>query len=481
MRIALLLLTAAATLAAQEPVLDLRDWPIALTTEAQLFVDGHLIAKSSGVAHKLHHPERHPANPLLTRAEGERIILAYGSVFRDPGAGRYRMWYTNSTGIAYAESEDGIRFTRPPVGLTIDGKRTNTLTRGHRGRSDTLTILENPDRSDPRKKYLAYAFEYRYPDKDGVREQRREGLYLSTSPNGIHWTERPDPVMYSEWRNAADQMPGSTAHLGDVHHISWDPKLGKFIGHIKITVGGGVRTRGMAESADGIHWSDPRQIMYADAGDRRGDQIYSMIAFPYESVWLAFVGLFHKETDDRLDIQLAVSRDGRHWTRPYREPFFPNGPEGSFDWGVLHMIANPPLLVDGKLRLYYGGIGSAHGVRIPEVKKMGIGLATLRPDGFVSLDAGAAPGEVTTRPLRLAGDRLWLNAAVAPGGEIRVALLKQDYSVAAEDSLPVAGDSMRHEVRFNPAGALAAARQAHPYLRLRFRLKNASLYSFRAE
>ena len=475
----LLALAAACCLRAGDDELrmDLRDWPVRVGTAAQLFIDDYLVARQSGLTWQVHQPEKIAANPILVPAAPvENIVLAYGSVLRDqPGA--FRLWYTNDIGIAYAESRDGIVWTKPSVGLAIDGRQTNVLTRGHRGRSDTLTVFLNPDTWDPRRKFLAYAQEYRFPDKDGIREARREGIYLRTSPDGIHWTERPDPVMYSVWRNPEDQQPGDNAELGDVHHISWDPVLRTFMGHIKIEMDR-VRMRGLVESGDGIHWSKPELILRADDKDRPGDQIYSMIAFPYESAWLAFIGLFHKGTDDRMDIQLASSRDGRHWRRPLRSTFLPNGPEGSFDWGVLHMMANAPLRIGDRLYIYYDGSSTRHSVKLRDAKKMGIGLSTLRPDGFVSVDARAGGGILITRPLTCSGADLLLNAAIRPGGEILVSVLGADYKpIAGYESAPLTGDGLALAVRWKGHPDLGPARNQGD-LRLQFSMKNASLYSF---
>ncbi len=49
-----------------------------------------------------------------------------------------------------------------------------------------------------------------------------------------------------------------------------------------------------------------------------------------------------------------------------------------------------------------------------------IGLAVLRRDGFVSLNAGTSTGVVTTRPLSCAGIRLFLNAEIEDNGWIKV-------------------------------------------------------------
>ena len=60
---------------------------------------------------------------------------------------------------------------------------------------------------------------------------------------------------------------------------------------------------------------------------------------------------------DRIDIQLAFSRDGTNWQRVgQRRPFIPNGPEGSYDSGMI-FVAQPPLVREdrGEIWLYYTG------------------------------------------------------------------------------------------------------------------------------
>jgi len=52
----------------------------------------------------------------------------------------------------------------------------------------------------------------------------------------------------------------------------------------------------------------------------------------------------------------------------------------------------------------------------------GLGLATIREDGYVSMDADASPGSLTTLPLRFDGRHLMVNAD-ARGGSVAVELL----------------------------------------------------------
>ncbi|MDC0292054.1 hypothetical protein OAK81_02045 [Verrucomicrobiales bacterium] len=88
-------------------------------------------------------PERHEKTPVVTRgAEGEIdswAVQFYGSVLRDHETGKFRMWYVavskeerkNETEapskpwrVAYAESDDGISWTKPDLG---DGEHVGNL------------------------------------------------------------------------------------------------------------------------------------------------------------------------------------------------------------------------------------------------------------------------------------------------------------------------------------------------------------------
>src|SRR5690606_1597483 len=90
--------------------------------------------------------EKHKSNPVLRRGEkgalDDWMVQFYGSVVKVDG--KYRLWYIasdsarfqtvkQSTGFsafrpAYAESEDGINWTKPSLGLVdYNGSRDNNL------------------------------------------------------------------------------------------------------------------------------------------------------------------------------------------------------------------------------------------------------------------------------------------------------------------------------------------------------------------
>lgn len=183
---------------------------------------------------------------------------------------------------------------------------------------------------------------------------------------------------------------------------------------------------------------------------------------------------------DKVDIQLAVSRNGKSWQRPLRNPFIPNSPtKGDWDYGNNSFATNPPLRLGDELWFYYSGRSTLHGVSPDDGA---IGLGTLRVDGFVSMDAGDKEGILTSRPLRLAGDTLCVNADAA-GGELRVELLTpsgqpiEPFTLASCE--PITTDKIRHELRWRESRDMSKLRDRD--IRIRFHLKNAQLYAFWAE
>ena len=107
------------------------------------------------------------------------------------------------------------------------------------------------------------------------------------------------------------------------------------------------------------------------------------------------------------------------------------------------------------------------------------GLAVLRRDGFASLDAGATPGVLTTRPVCFQGKRLFVNAAVNRG-ELAVEILDHQGRTLAPfaraNCLPLTLDKTLAEVKFQGADDLSSL--AGRPVRFRFHLRNGSLYAF---
>jgi hypothetical protein len=109
-----------------------------------------------------------------------------------------------------------------------------------------------------------------------------------------------------------------------------------------------------------------------------------------------------------------------------------------------------------------------------------IGLATLRKDGFASLDAGATIGTILTRTLTGAGGPLRVNYR-AVGGSLKVEVLDENNNVlpgySQADCVALNSDSVDQTITWATHTDLPAG---VTLLRLRFILQNASVFSFMA-
>jgi len=246
------------------------------------------------------------------------------------------------------------------------------------------------------------------------------------------------------------------------------------------------RSVARAESADFLAWdfTEPASapvVMTPDLQDPPGTEIYSMQVFPYESVYIGLVQIFHNQSDAcYLDIQLAVSHNGKTFTRVGdRTPFIPVGPVGSWDRFNTSVANNPPLAVDDRLRFYYGGRTYRHSPYYGPDKGEsggGIGYATIPRDRFVSLDASFEGGTIETIPLRLSSDKIHINAS-SRFGEIRVAVLDGATRRPMAQSTPIRADDLDIPVTWASVEDVDVSRTVI----LRIALKNANFFAFWCE
>ena len=108
-----------------------------------------------------------------------------------------------------------------------------------------------------------------------------------------------------------------------------------------------------------------------------------------------------------------------------------------------------------------------------------IGIATLRLDGWVSIDAGAQEGTLTTKPLVLEGKTLIVNVQASQGAmavEILDRAGRPLSGFGRSDCNIFSGDAVRHRISWQGRSNLQEF--AGKTVRLRFYLRNAKLYSF---
>jgi len=110
----------------------------------------------------------------------------------------------------------------------------------------------------------------------------------------------------------------------------------------------------------------------------------------------------------------------------------------------------------------------------------GISVATLRLDGFASLDADRQGGQVTTEPLAFDGERVLLNAVSYHGlaAEVLDEAGQAIPGFEADQCVPIRGDSVRHEVRFKKADV---SRLKGKNIRLRLKMSGVMLFAIAFE
>lgn len=459
---------------------DMSDWPMKIDHSHQLFVDDYLIASAENINRTVHQATKFSGNPLMAdHKPWEGTGPGYVHIVRrDEQTGKFRMWYsgvvayTLPTGIRvrrpalYAESEDGITWAKPELGLhEFRGSKANNIVIPG---GALFGLHVDQDEPNPKRRYKGIVFHK-------PKYVPREGYFLYTSPDGIHWTrEREEPLAISLYGRTMPQTG-----IGDTSIFRWDRHLGKYVGDVKFVVPPKMRCRGIMESDDLIHWTRPRMTVYPDSLDDSDSQIYSQNSFCYESMWLGFLRVMHTERTigyKQTTVELTASRDGRHWSRVgKREEIIPLGSEDEWDTDY-HDPFWRPVPVGDELWIYY----RSGKIRLNETRHYGMGLAKIRRDGFVSLDAGEQPGIVLTRPLSFQGTKLFVNAEVADGGHIKAAVVTRHQEpiakYAAADSTAITKGGVRLPVAWKDRAEIKIPPGGH--VRLSFELKKAKLYSF---
>ena len=492
----------------------------------QLFVDDFLIESANEtkrVWHALERPLREPVLCPVMPWEGPRV-LATGNVMRDTRDGLFKMWYLTGTAnendwltrtlLCYAESKDGVRWERPPLGIhSFRGSRDNNIfavpcvPEGTNWRFGPFSNTYNRDDSETPHKALGFSFNQWKGDRDIVHPS---GTYLMTSPDGVHWTESEKPLWY-----LADGF-------GDGPRLTYDGPKKRYIGFLKVYedregrklrrqklagmtksfIKNGndrwveladnpdlVRRRAVTISQDLINWTEPEYILPLDDQDCPGDQTYTHAGWRYESMYLGLLTIYHLQPNEKWTIgtqhiEPIYSRDGVMWVRPKDRNVILHPGRLYTDWdqGAPFFFAHAqPIRVGHELYFYYNAHRLLHKIGPydrGDTQFGAVGLAVLRVDGFASMDSGDGEGSLITKPLEMAGTRLYVNVD-AFGGQMEVEARDAEGKAlpgySFDDSVPIRENAAASAVRWKSGERKSLEGRI---VRLAFKLRNASLYSF---
>ena len=452
---------------------------IDLGTRRELFVDRYLIDRMEGTRLKLHEPQ--PAGVVVKfDRPWEGAHVGYATVIKD--GEMYRLYYrglpqsgrdgTEDECTCYAESRDGINWQKPDLRLfEVHGTRdNNVILHGQAPASHNFSpFLDTRSGVPAEEKFKALA------------GTEASGLLVFASADGIHWRK-------------LQEKPVITKGAFDSQNVGfWSANEGCYVCYFRTWTGGGYRgfrTISRTTSKDFRNWTEPVSMEF---GDTPMEHLYTSQTHPYfraphlyvatpmrfvpdrqvltdaQARALGVAASYHSDCADAL---FMTSRGGNRYDRTFMEAWIRPGTDLG-NWAsragltALGIVPTGPSEMSIYKQAHYAQ-PSAHLVRY-----------TLRTDGFVSVNAPYAGGELVTKPCRFSGQELEINFATSAAGSVRVEI--QDESGKAipgfsmSDTTELIGDDIERVVRWR--GGPELRKLAGQPVRLRFVMKDADLYA----
>jgi len=456
--------------------------PLNIGSRLELFVDDYLIESYRNTGLRLQIPvDKGPVVYFDKPWEG--LFSAYTTIIKD--CNKYRMYYrgrpqagkdgTPDEVTCYAESSDGINWVKPDLKIhKVMGTLNNNVIL-----KDVIPVSHNfspfldtgtGKRTDGRYKALG-----------GLSK----GLIALSSDDGIHWKKlRDEPVLTGE-------------HFDSQNVSFWSESEGCYICFFRKWAKAGdkmIRSVGRSTSVDFFNWSDPVAM---DFGNAPPEELYTNQTAPYfraPHIYISTAARFFPDrqiiTEDQAeklgvnpayfkdcsDAVLITSRGGNQYQRTFMEGFLRPG-IGMENW--VSRTNYPALNIvhtgENEISFY---VNQNYAQPTSHLRRY-----SLRIDGFSSLHADYDPGEMTTKLLTFSGSKLVINFSTSAAGFVIVELIDDQGNViqghSAEDCIPLTGNEIARVVDWKQGSDISALQNTP--VKLRFRMKDADLYSLRFE
>ncbi len=467
-----------------------------LGSRRELFVDRHLIDRVEGARLQLHEPAPGGTAIRLDRpwegpANGPHAVFMH--------EGRYLMYYRAMTlapedlsgVLCVAVSDDGINWVKPELGLVERA-----------GRRDTNIVADESGQGFMPTPWL--------DTRPGVPDSERIKAIASEPLSGEQHTAFADPAGPKRlvfWGSAdgmrfhrLDPQPNMVSHLCNCfdggNTLFWSDAEQQYVLYYRWyddEWGKGYRTVARATSKDLMEWSESVPMTYSDTPR---EQFYTNNTTPYfraPHIYIApaarfmegrrvvteeqaeGIGLHAAQgcsyANDCSDAVLLTTRAGSTaYDRTFMETFVRPGP-GASNWVSRYPLTG--ILPCGAAQMMM--FVARHYMQ----DSWHIERLVLRTDGFASVTAPWAGGEMVTKPLTFDGGRLEISYRTSAAGSVRVEI--QDASGvpvpghSLADCPEIIGDETDRVVRWNQ-GADVSALAGRP-VRLRFVMKDADLFA----
>jgi len=466
------------------PLMAQSEQPARIGNRRELLVDGYLLDRMNNVSQKLHHPVNEGA-VLNFDKPWEGNFSGYCTIIKDGDL--YRMYYrgireagkdgNDNEVTCYAESTDGIHWTKPSLGIyEIDGTLENNVILAHAAPAthNFSPFLDTNPNAKPTERYKA------------VGGTDKSGLIAYISEDGIHWKKKQEKAVFQ------------TGVFDSQNVVFWSEHEGQYVCYFRTYADGGFtaykgfRSVSRTVSKDFVNWSAPEAMTF---GDTPLEHLYTQQTSPYyraPHIYLAIGARFMPNRQvvsqeqaaelnvnpnyykDCSDAILMSSRGGNKYDRTFMESFVRPG-IGLENWvsrsnyPVLNVVETSPAEISLYLNENYAQ-PSAH------IKRY-----SLRIDGFASLFAGYDGGQVITKPFIFDGSELEINYSTSAAGSVKVEILDEEEQPISGYSFPETQEIIGNEI----ARIVSWQKQkdvselAGRPIRLKFYLKDADLYSFK--
>lgn len=484
---------------------------IAQAEERVLFAfDDHSIPWQHNLKVTLVPATKHLENPVLRRgpagAADEAHAVLYGTVIKD--GDKFRMWYLgafkkenvkgqvpdNWRPMCYAESVDGVHWTKPELGLVdFNGSKKNnvcliegepfSLTRVN----DFLSVLHEPNDPNPAKRFkAAYIAHVPYDEipggmsNIGVKEKRVCSTICATSADGLKWK-----VVGDRPANAGGERfeVSSLYRFGDFYYSTGQliaPWSWRADGSIRIDPDRGDPDRVMLayRSPDFKTWSQAKAFAFARPGQLANPPVKGQQTHMGAGMWNrsnVMVGLYGQWQDAavppakgesfnkgvHIDFGLIVSNDGIHFREPVPDfKVIARGKEG--EWDDVALLQGHAFVNEGdKTMIWY-----SHWDTSGKGKPMEIGLATLRRDGFGYLSRKEDDNDAHFITSAFTAGKLNINVdGITPEAPLTVQLLDHLDQPIAGYTATITQNGIQQVIQWAkplPAGQQVALRVSFP-------------------
>ena len=402
--------------------------------------------------------------------------------------GKYRSWFLEIDGnsklgtgssaqrvdrrvvsVCGVESDDGIHWSEP-TRCPIDVP-------GQCG-FDGVTFLIDPVASPDARYKLVYCA--RVPDSlakplhaaylqrplrhRDARVGDRPGhcLMCTTSPDGVHWSPCPRPLM---------MHPSDTDTT-----VYWDAEIERYVMYTRM-YREGRRWIGRAEAEDFFSWGPIAPVVWPRLDDPPDYDFYLNGRSSYPGLpeyQLLFPMVYHRYTE-RSEVRLYVSADGVAWNQVPGGPIVEPGESGSWDSEFIGGGKDLLPFGAGRVAIPYTGTRYPHKYpRWPSVWDAWKAAWAGWPEDRLCAIVADREGEFRTLPMLSSGRTLRVNCRTRRAGEVRIGIVG-GVERSVNDCDPIHGDHAGVKVSWKGVSN-PGFRDGEP-IRLHVRLRCAELFA----